>query len=137
MSKKASPTDWMDSGLMPTTLSEAERQLERERAAPAARPRPSAETFDQHQLSRRALAVIETLPPGFRLHETRLQFPRVLERLAAVWHDPIEFRRTFDDLIMDDRGGRQGFPFEVVNELTDLQEYYFNEVHPRPQNPFR
>ena len=34
--------------------------------------------------------------------------------------------KVFDSLTFETRRGRQGFPFEVLSELTDLRERYEN-----------
>ena len=84
------------------------------------------------RLEQRTVRLLESLPPELRLVALRGQFPRVLNRIAASWHDAREFRRTIDSLLLDERGRRQGFPFEVLRELTDLRDYYFTMVRPQP-----
>lgn len=81
-------------------------------------------------LSHRAEMLLASLPSGFRLHETRLLFPHVLDRIAAAWHDPKQLLRTIDECMLDERGGRQGFPFGVLREISALREHYFTQVHP-------
>jgi hypothetical protein len=51
-------------------------------------------------------------------------FPRILNCLAAGWHDRDTTRRYFDDLLTDRRGGRKGFPASVLDELHRLRAYY-------------
>ena len=82
------------------------------------------------QLEAEAIGLLETLPPSLRLVALRGQFPRILHRLAQAWHAPRDFDELTRSLLIDDRGQRQGFPFEVVAELTELREYYFAMVHP-------
>ena len=86
-----------------------------------------------------SIRLLESLPPTLRLVALRGQFPRVLNRIADAWHTPPAFAALIDSLMIDDRGQRQGFPFEVLNELTDLREFYFSMVHPearpRPRTP--
>ena len=52
------------------------------------------------------------------------QFPRIANALARVWHDNLESRLYLDDLLIDRRGGRQGFPADVHHELLVLREHY-------------
>jgi hypothetical protein len=52
-------------------------------------------------------------------------YPRVANRLAWCWRDASLSRHVLDDLLIDRRGGRQGFPRPVQRELLRLQE--FNE----------
>jgi len=46
-------------------------------------------------------------------------YPHLLERITATWGQP-EALRFLRRLIVDDRGSRQGFPFEVMSELLTL-----------------
>jgi hypothetical protein len=46
-------------------------------------------------------------------------YPHLLERIIATWRTP-ESVRYLRKLIVDERGGRQGFPFEVMSELLIL-----------------
>ncbi|MBB5270711.1 hypothetical protein [Quisquiliibacterium transsilvanicum] len=78
---------------------------------------------DEHRLGPAAIALLESLPPHLRLITLRGQYPRLLNRVAGAWHDSTSFEETIDSLIIDRRGGRQGFPFEVLSELTELREY--------------
>jgi hypothetical protein len=46
-------------------------------------------------------------------------YPHLLERIIATWRQP-ESAKFLSRLIVDDRGSRQGFPFEVMSELLVL-----------------
>ena len=48
-------------------------------------------------------------------------YPRVANRLAFAWQDPKAVQDVFDDLLIDRRGGRQGFPPLVAAELLRLR----------------
>lgn len=50
------------------------------------------------------------------------QFPRIANALAAARHDPDAMRARFDELLNDHRGGRRGFPFDVMMDLLALRE---------------
>lgn len=50
------------------------------------------------------------------------QFPRIANALAAVRHDPQALRERFHELMHDQRGGRRGFPFDVMMDLLALRE---------------
>ena len=51
------------------------------------------------------------------------RFPRIANDLARMWHDDIAAQLHLDGLLTDRRGGRQGFPPEVQQELSMLREY--------------
>ena len=57
-----------------------------------------------------------------------LDFPHIVNRLSAVWRQPTECGRLFDDLLLDDRIDRQGFPLAAVLEISDLRSYYEADV---------
>jgi hypothetical protein len=48
-------------------------------------------------------------------------FPRVANRLALCWNDPELASRVLDDLVVDKRRNRAGFPPEVSQELIQLR----------------
>lgn len=76
----------------------------------------------------RAQRLFASLPYAYRLSVTRQRFPHVLNRIAAEWGAPMRFLELMDELLMDRRGNREGFPFDSVLELTRLREYYLDEV---------
>ena len=103
------------------------------RGGPAAETRPQSKAPvkpPSSQIEPAAARLLESLPPTLRLVALRGQFPRVLNRIAHAWHDPRNFAPLVESLLIDERGHRQGFPFEVINEITELREYYFTMVHP-------
>ena len=51
-------------------------------------------------------------------------YGHVIERLIQCWGDPSEFRHVFEDLIIDSRGDREGWPPELWRELLFLQELH-------------
>ncbi len=77
-----------------------------------------------------AIELLESLPPALRLVDVRGQYPRILNRIAQAWSDPHRFAKLIDSLLIDDRGNREGFPFEIIKEVTELRRYYFAMVHP-------
>jgi len=62
-------------------------------------------------------------------------FPRIANLMAAMWHDPNSFRRYVDDLLVDRRGNRHGFPLDVLRELFKIRAYY-DEIHPDSNLPW-
>ncbi len=73
-------------------------------------------------LDRRANGLLCNLPAGVSLDHTAVHFPHLVNRLAAVWDDARRLRRFVDELLMDERGGRAGFPYETLNELITVRE---------------
>jgi len=69
------------------------------------------------------------LPAHVRPKVLLRTFGRIANALAANWTDPAVFRPYIDDLFVDRRGNRKGFPPEVMEELFALRAYY-EEAHP-------
>lgn len=69
-----------------------------------------------------AIRWMMALPRRYRPRLLALQFPHVINRLAVVWSDPALAAACFDDLMVDRRGGRIGFPRAVTEEILRLHE---------------
>jgi len=61
-------------------------------------------------------------------------FPHVVNKLAELWKRPMHADRYFDELMLDMRGGRAGFPLGVINEIGDLYNHYRSTVFPVQQD---
>jgi hypothetical protein len=75
------------------------------------------------------------LPLEIQPRTLMYKFPRIANLMAAMWQDPNSLRRYVDDLLVDRRGNRQGFPVEVLRELFKLRAYY-DELHPGDAIPW-
>lgn len=51
-------------------------------------------------------------------------FPHIVKRLHECWGDPESFDLMFADLMLDQRGGRAGWPFDAWQDLVFLQEIH-------------
>ena len=67
---------------------------------------------------------IAALPVEFQPTATARVFPRIANQLATLWSMPGEMASYFSELLVDNRGGRQGFPIRVLGELHALRQYY-------------
>lgn len=95
------------------------------KAAPAMRRQAPATG-----LSADATHWLQEIPQRLRPRQTAERYPHVVNRLAAVWSSPPAARKYFDDLLLDQRGGRQGFPWGIANELSSLRDHYDTFVSP-------
>ena len=75
------------------------------------------------------------LPSPVVPHALLSKFPRIGNLLAVLWQDPASLRRYLDDLLVDKRGNRQGFPLEALRELGALRAHY-EELHPGSNRPW-
>lgn len=62
--------------------------------------------------------------PELYPHRLEERFPRLIEKLAAVWRTPDAAASLFEDLLVDQRGGRQGFPPDIAREIFLLSVAY-------------
>lgn len=112
-----------------------ERLFGRRKAAPRQRPARRGEALrtdwadtrsppSQFDLSLLPLTEewMATLPRWARPKALAERHRRLTNRLALCWRDPALAERVLDELIVDRRGGRQGFSVEVAAELLALRE---------------
>ena len=65
-----------------------------------------------------------SLPNHIQLAALISTYPRIANYLAASWNEPAATHAYLDQLIVDHRGNRQGFPPGVRAELVALRNYY-------------
>jgi hypothetical protein len=90
--------------------------------------RQPASPYDR-SLNKSAANWIQELPPAVRPRESVIRFPRILNRLARYWDSPAMLEQTFNDLLVDKRIGRKGFPPEILSEIRALYAHY-RYLHP-------
>ena len=71
-------------------------------------------------------AWLRKLPSGRQPQRLCVLYPRVANRIAWCWNDATLLPQVLDDLLVDRRGGRKGFPRSVVVELKRLRDYADN-----------
>jgi hypothetical protein len=112
----ALPAEILEAQLNKTAVEEAKAKIKR--------------TTSKVALDRRSKNIIESLPKEIQPLSIAETFPHIMNLIAASWQEPKMFVQTLDELLIDDRGNRAGFPFAVIVELTDLREFYFSTVRP-------
>lgn len=103
------------------------------RSTKAEIPAAQRQAAPQQELSPEASAWLAELPQHLRPRETAALYPRIANRLARVWPKPDHCRVYFDELLLDTRGDRKGFPVAVALELAALKNHYDSAVHPTHQ----
>lgn len=106
----------MEEGFVPRrTASGMSVRLEEHRhlrkAAPANTPLP------------RTLKWVATLPPNVQPTALLRHYARIANVIAATWGHATSLRSYMDCLFSDNRGNREGFPPEVLSELSTLRDY--------------
>lgn len=72
----------------------------------------------------RTMAWAASLPAEVRPVELLREYARVANLLASMWEDRESTYRYLDELLVDHRGSRQGFPPTVASELARLKAHY-------------
>lgn len=62
------------------------------------------------------------------------RFARIVNRIAELWLTP-QLEHYFNDLLVDRRGGRQGFPPEIMRELMTLYATHTSTVSANAKDP--
>lgn len=88
-------------------------------SAPPPLPRNIREPLDEQ-----GRALLEQLSGKLCLRMTARDFPHVINRLAPYGYRPAGMVENIDKFLIDDRPNRQGFPFAVVTELSELRAFY-------------
>jgi hypothetical protein len=67
---------------------------------------------------------LDTLPRRAQPYALCTLYPRIANLIAVKWADMKALNAYFDELLVDRRRGRRGFPLEVLNDLCVLREYH-------------
>jgi len=76
------------------------------------------------------------LPQKVRPLHTMKAFPHVANRIFLMWSSPEHFESTMRGFMLDARGGRQGFPPAVAQEIAALYEHHSMSAFPRARDPW-
>ncbi len=76
------------------------------------------------QLTEEGQALMSSLDEAVRPNELAARYPRIVNKIAREWRMPAQVDRYLQELLMDTRGNRQGFPLKIVMELSTLREHY-------------
>jgi len=77
----------------------------------------------RHPLSPLAQDFLAGLPAGMMTF-TESNFPHIVEKFQRAWGRAQRMKNLKEELVFEKRLNRQGFPFEVVNEIFAVFEYY-------------
>jgi hypothetical protein len=88
---------------------------------------PQRLTIASHQL------VLDLARSGDPVPGLARRFPHVLNQLSAVWGDLPAAAELIDDLLVDRRGGRRGFPADVLAELLTVRRIAVKRMVRQPR----
>lgn len=107
----------------PSTVSGAWAQTRPTRLAPPATGSAHPQRKPQAQvLSTSARVWLGNLPTRYQPLATARRHPHIVNRLCELWDTPAELPAHMRELLLSSRPARrEGFSFEVLTELADLQ----------------
>mgnify|MGYP005810769849 CR=1 FL=1 len=95
--------------------------------------RKGGQQDESEAMSATAALWLHELPDSVRPKKTCAQFPRIVNRIASLWGDATACGSYFNELLLDRRGDRQGFPMEIAFELAAVKNFFETAVHPSQQ----
>lgn len=78
----------------------------------------------ENELQPQTFKWLATLPAGVRPDRLAKAFPRIANQMAHLAARPVHYGCYLDDLLIDRRGGRRGFPAEVRADIEALQLHF-------------
>ena len=84
---------------------------------------------DDLELNPAGEALLAYIEESARPKELAAAFPRIVNHMAKLWKIPREMNRYFEELLTDTRGKRNGFPLNILMELSTLDDYYKTKTH--------
>jgi hypothetical protein len=81
--------------------------------------------------------VLASIDLGYRPATSAQLFPCIVNRLANLWGQPVQMQRSFEELLIDHRGNRKGFPLNMLMDLSTLKRYYQHRVFSSKQQDVR
>ena len=88
-------------------------------------------SFEDIVLGLEGKALLAEIAEQVRLVETARLYPRIINRIAKLWRRSLKMDAYFENLLVDERGNRNGFPFLVVAELGALKDHYITVAFPK------
>jgi hypothetical protein len=120
----------MDIPFEKVTVKEAKVALDENAAAASATPQKDwsaarqSKEAEQVKINKSVMAWLSQLPPEVRPRALAAQYPRIFNKIAELWSKPLACEKYLDELLMDERGTRKGFPDDVAAELTNLKAHF-------------
>jgi hypothetical protein len=120
----------MDIPFEKVTVKEAKVALEEQDAAVPAAPEKNwsavrhSNAEEPVRVTKEVMAWLSNLPPEVRPRALANQYPRIFNKIAELWGRPLLCEKYLDELLMDERGTRKGFPPDVAAELTVLKTHF-------------
>ena len=85
---------------------------------------------EENTLDANGKLLLDKLPEEAKPKMLAEKYPRILNKLGSLWKRPDDFVACLDDLLVDTRGKRKGFPLTIALELASIKDHYEMKVHP-------
>ena len=92
--------------------------------------RRTSSTATDRELKAYGIKFLAALPVTVRPLKLGEKYPRIVNTLGLLRGQPTSFRAYFNDLFVDHRGDRQGFPPDIEEELARLKIFFETAVWP-------
>lgn len=80
------------------------------------------------ELTERALQWLDQLPQEVQPGSLIQWFPYIINKLAELWGHPFHCNNYLTALMLDHRGNRKGFSYDVAREITLLKTYFATAI---------
>ena len=77
---------------------------------------------DTTPLSAQATQFLSTLEGSAYPQALVDKYPRIVNSIVAARNDPVELKNYMQSLLRDARGGRQGFPLDVLMDIQAMSD---------------
>jgi hypothetical protein len=76
------------------------------------------------KVNKAVMAWLSQLPPEVRPRRLAIEYPHIFNKIAELWSYPLRCEDLLNELLIDDRCTRSGFPPEVAQELVALNMHF-------------
>lgn len=118
----------LDPERMAEEAARLDNSIQRRKKASAAQQRKRIEVEGLNAFGIQMLADLNC--KGITVDHLEELYPNLVNRLALAFGQPREFIAMVDSLMMDSRGGREGFPLEVIRDLDALKTGFIHHFVP-------
>ena len=84
-------------------------------------------------MSEALAAKLRDAPAAFYPRQLVDSYPRIADKIVQLWGTP-EIEAYFQELMLNDRGDRQGFSQPVLTEILNLRTWYRSRLPPQPRS---
>ena len=118
----------LDPERMAEEAARLDHSIQRRKKAAAAQQRKRIEVEGLNAFGIQMLADLNG--KGIMVDHLEEAYPNLVNRLALAFGQPREFIAMVDSLMMDSRGGREGFALEVIRDLDALKTGFIHHFVP-------